>query len=199
MTLILGIDPAQKTGWAYYDTSRSLAAIRAGVIKAEGDGYEEMAANLSRQLVVMMRRERPDFVSIESPLRAPLQARSAAKNRKGLDLDDQPDAAAGFGGLNAVISSNIMVGAIISAVAIKDVSWGMVSSATWRKTFLGFGRQPGWDRKAWKKATREKCAALRIPVTNDDMADAVGVAFAAPNHPIFKMMQHQRSKEAEAA
>lgn len=191
--LVLGLDPSQKTGFAWYDTNRSLSAIRAGVIKAEGDCYEEMAGDLARKLGGMLRAERPDFIAIEAPLRQ----KAPVKRKAKLLGDDAPEQGApDFGGLNAIISSNQITGALVGVASFKGIPWAMVSSGTWRKSFLGFGRQTGWARKDWKKATRERCAVLKIPVTNDDMADAVGVAFTAPGLPDFKFLQHRTEQAA---
>ncbi len=187
--LILGLDPSQSTGWAQYDPSPdvTLSAIKAGVLKATGDSYEEKAAVLGRSLMRLIKADRPDFIAIEMPLRTqPAQGRKTVKFTGSAVVEE--DVVAGSG-LNAVISSNQMVGACAAIIGAYGIPFECIAPVTWRAQFLGFGRRPGWQRKDWKKAVRERCQQLKITVTNDDMADAVGIAFAAKACQTFRMMQ----------
>lgn len=186
--LILGLDGAQNTGWALYDTAANLSAIRAGVIKSTGDDYEHKAASLGLGLVRLIKADRPDFIVIEMPIRS----QPAARQKRTVKFmgEERVEEVAG-GGLNAVISSNQMVGALSAIIGAFQIPFETIAPVTWRKQFLGFGTRPGWQRKDWKKAVRERCAQLRITVTNDDMADAVGVAFAGASLQTFKMMLNQ--------
>ena len=182
---ILGLDPSQTTGWAVYDTEAHLSAIRAGVIRvsrAEG-GYEVKAAELGRQLTRLIKDERPDFIVMEEPLRSMPAGRKPMKFM-GEDSEETQSA----GGVLAVISSNQMAGACAAIIGAFAIPFATIPSSTWRKQFLGFGRNSGWQRADWKKACRERCKALRIVVTNDDMADAVGVAFAGAGLQQAKMI-----------
>ena len=188
--LILGLDGAQNTGWALYDTAANLSAIRAGVIKTAGDDYEHKAASLGLGLVRLIKADRPDFIVIEMPIRS----QPAARQKRTVKFmgEDRVEEVAG-GGLNAVISSNQMVGALSAIVGAYQIPFETIAPVTWRKQFLGFGIRPGWQRKDWKKAVRERCGQLKIVVTNDDMADAVGIAFAGSSLQTFKMLQQQRA------
>lgn len=186
--LILGLDGSQSTGWALYDTAANISAIKPGVIKAVGDDYEHKAASLGLGLVRLLRTERPDFIVIEMPIRTMPAARQV--RRVKFMGEEQIEEATGSG-LNAVISSNQMVGALSGIVGAFQIPFEMIAPVTWRKQFLGFGTRPGWTRKDWKKAVRERCAQLRINVTNDDMADAVGIAFAGAATQTFKMLEHK--------
>lgn len=196
--ITLGLDPAQRTGLAIYDTSRSLSGIVARVLKSEGDSFEEKASSIGRQLVLVIRElekngHRPDLVAIEAPLR---QKVGLQKPKKVMGMEVDEDAGSEGGGLNAVISSNQITAAIVTAVVIKGLPWVMLSPATWRKSFLGYGRRPGWDRKDWKRAVRDQCARERITVTNDDQADAVGVAVAARASARFREIEYELSRRA---
>ncbi|KQT52195.1 MULTISPECIES: hypothetical protein [unclassified Aureimonas] len=191
MSLILGLDAASTTGFAYYDDTRSISAMEVGVLRAKGDGFEDRASFLGRELVVMLRKRRPDFVAIEQPLRM-----LPGGKRKEKFMGEEVEVSGAGGGTNALILSNQIVSAFCTAARIKDIPFVLIASATWRTQFLGFGRKPGFDRKAWKKAARERCAALKISVTNDDMAEACGVAFAATATDAFKMMKHQMERAA---
>lgn len=185
--LILGLDPSQTTGWALYDPSPdvTLSAIKAGVLKATGDSYEEKAAALGRSLMRLIKADRPDFIAIEMPIRT----QPGTVRRKVKFMGEQVEEQSSGSGLNAVISSNQMVGACAAIIGAYGIPFECIAPVTWRVQFLGFGRRPGWQRKDWKKAVRERCHQLKINVTNDDMADAVGIAFAAKACQSFRMMQ----------
>lgn len=192
MTLILGVDQAQNSGFAWYETDRSVSAIEAGVLKADGESIVRKATNLGRQFFILLRQRRPDLIAFEAPI---LTAPAARRTVKFMGEEQQVQ---GVQGLNAVISSNDILSAMATAADIKAIPWVIIPSPTWRKAFLGFARQPGWQRKDWKKAVREACARERITVTNDDMADAVGIAIAARNTPEFKQIQYEQSRRAAA-
>lgn len=187
--LILGLDGAQNTGWALYDTTTSLAAIKAGVLKSIGDDYEHKAASLGFALVKLIKADRPDFIVIEMPIRS----QPARQVRKVKFMGEEQIEEASGSGLNAVISSNQMVGALSAIIGAYQIPFETIAPVTWRKQFLGFGTHKGWQRKDWKKAVRDRCTQLKITVTNDDMADAVGIAFAGASTQTFKMMQQRRA------
>lgn len=192
MALILSLDAAQTTGWALYDTTANLSAIRAGVLKTTGDDYEHKAASLGFGLMKLIKADRPDFIVIEMPIRS----QPAKQFRKVKFMGEEQVEEASGSGLNAVISSNQMVGAVSAIVGAYNIPFATVAPVTWRKAFLGFGTRPGWQRKDWKKAVRDRCAQLKIIVTNDDMADAVGIAFAGAGLQAFKMLSQQRKAAA---
>lgn len=189
MSLIIGLDVAQRTGWAAYNTNRSIAAIQAGVLKAEGDSFEERSAMLGRQFGLLLKETgRPALIAIETPLRMLPQGKRTAK------MMGEEEVVTGGGGANAMISSNQLVGGIAALCGWKDIRFVCIPAATWRKAFLGFARQKGWERKDWKKAVRDQCARERITVTNDDQADAVGIAIAARATDTFKMIEYEMRK-----
>ena len=108
-------------------------------------------------------------------------------------MGEQVEEQAVGSGLNAVISSNQMVGACSAIIGAYGIPFECIAPVSWRAQFLGFGRRPGWQRKDWKKAVRERCQQLKITVTNDDMADAVGVAFAAKACQTLKLLEARRA------
>lgn len=189
--IIIGLDVAQKTGTAILDDSRPLSAIEAGILKAVGREYEDKSAALARALFILVREVKPDLIAIEMPIRTQPAGRRTVKM-----MGEDEVVEGGGSGLNAVISSNQLVGAVAAVCGIKAIPFVTIAPATWRKSFLGFSRQPGWGRKEWKKAVRDQCARERIVVTNDDMADAVGVAVAAKNTETYRMLQYERSRRA---
>lgn len=183
MAVILGLDVASTTGFAWYDTGASLSAIKTGLIKSTGDNAEEKAASLALQLVAMLKAEKPDFVAIEEPLR----------NVKMFKKKGKPDLAGNRQDEDTINPNALMLeGLVCSAVAIVAafrVPWATVSAQTWRKAFLCMGRSPGFDRAAWKRAAVERCRAFRIDVKNADAAEAVGIAFAGAGCQAFKHLQ----------
>lgn len=191
MSLILGLDAAQATGYALYDPSPSvpLAAIKAGVLKAVGESYEEKAAALGFALMKLIKANRPDFVAIEMPIRT----QPGAIKRHVKFMGEQVEEQASGSGLNAVISSNQMVGACMGIIGAYGLPFEAIAPVTWRTQFLGFGRRTGWQRKDWKRAVRERCQQLKITVTNDDQADAVGIAFAAKACQTWRMIQTKQA------
>ena len=191
--LILGLDAAQATGWALYDTNADLSSIRVGVLKAVGDDYEHKAASLGFALMKLIKDDRPDFIALEASIKMHPGAKQKVKF-----MGEETQETGGGSGMNAVISSNQMVGAVSAIIGAYRIPFETITSGTWRKQFLGFGRRPGWQRKDWKRAARERCAQLRINVTNDDQADAVGIAYAGASTQTFKLLQ-ARAAEARAA
>ena len=202
MAIILGLDIATVTGFAWYDDKASLSSIKTGLLKAEGDNAEEKAASLARLLidelhewrdekvdgVLTKRRVRKplDFVAIEQPMR---NIKSFRKTKTDL---------AGEVG-EATINPNALqleglVCAAVAIVAAFRLPWATIPSATWRKSFFGAGFKPPLKqvgrevKKDWKGAAVEKCRALRIEVRNADAAEAVGVAFAGAGLQAFKML-----------
>lgn len=191
MTLILGLDVAKQCGWAVYNTERSISAIQAGVLKAEGEDFEDRAGALARQFGLLLKQTgRPDLVAIERPLRRPPQGKRTVKMMGAKEKVEANN------GIFSIISSNQLVGAVAGMCSWKGIPFITLADSTWRKSFLGFGTHKGWERKDWKKAVREACARERITVTNDDMADAVGIAIAAKNTPEFKQIQYEQSRRA---
>ena len=184
MSLILGLDPSQKTGWALYDTASPLSSIRCGVLKAIGDDYEHKSASLGFALMKLIKADRPDFIAIEMPIRTQPGPPKRTVKFMGEDKIEE----GGGSGLNAVISSNQMVGACAAIIGAFNIPFECIAPVTWRTQFLGFGRRPGWQRKDWKKAVRDRCGQLKIAVSNDDMADAVGVAFSGSACQTLKML-----------
>lgn len=187
--IILGLDCAQSTGYAFFDTEASLSAIRVGVLKATGETYEQKAASLGYALMKLIKADRPDFIAIEMPIRT----QPGRVTRKVKFMGEAKQEETSGSGLNAVISSNQMVGACAAVIGAFQIPFECIAPVTWRTQFLGFGRRPGWQRKDWKKAVRERCQQLKITVTNDDQADAVGVSFAARACQTLKLMEARRA------
>jgi Holliday junction resolvasome RuvABC endonuclease subunit len=180
MSLILGLDIATVTGFAWYEPGSSLSSIKTGLIKAVGDNAEEKAASLATQLVALFKSGRPDFVAIEQPMRNIKSFRKTKTDLAGV-MDEQtinPNA----------LQLEGLVCAAVAIIAAYRIPWETISSQTWRKTFLGMGRSPGFDRAMWKRAAVERCRVLKIEVKNADAAEAVGISIAGAGCQRFRML-----------
>lgn len=180
--MILGLDIATTTGFAWYDPkAASLSAIKTGLVKAAGDNAEEKAASIAIQLVAMLKDNRPSFVAIEQPMRNVVSFRKQKQTLAG-QVEEQTI------NPNALQLSSLS-GAAVAIIAAYRIPWECIPSSTWRKAFLGMGRSPGMDRAGWKRAAVDRCRAFKIEVRNADAAEAVGIAFAGAATQTFKMMQ----------
>lgn len=179
--MILGLDIATTTGFAWYDPSASMSTIRTGIITASGNNAEEKAADIAQQLVVMLKAERPDFVAIEQPMRNVVMFKKKKHDMAGEHEESTINP-------NALQLSSLS-GAAVAIVSAYRIPWVTIPSSSWRSQFLGYGRKPGFQSKDWKKAAMERCQMLKIPVKRHDAAEAVGVAFAATASQHYKMMQ----------
>lgn len=185
MAIILGLDIATVTGFAWYDDKASMSAIRTGLIKATGDNAEQKAASLATQMVALMRDNKPDFVAIEQPMRNVVSFKKKRQDFGG-EVDEQTI------NPNALQLSSLS-GAAVGIIAAYRIPWETIPSATWRKAFLGMGRSPGFDRSTWKRVAVERCRAMKIDVKNADAAEAVGIAFAGASTQTFRMLNAGRA------
>ena len=179
--LILGMDFATTTGFAWYDPSAPMSTIRTGIITATGENAEEKASSIGLQLVAMLKAERPDFVAIEQPMRNVVTFKKKKHDMAG-EKDEttiNPNA----------LQLSSLSGAAVAIISAYRIPWLTIPSATWRSQFLGYGRKAGFASKDWKKAAMERCQMLKIPVKKHDAAEAVGIAFAATASQQYKMLQ----------
>lgn len=191
MALILGLDIATVTGFAWYDDKASLSSIRTGLIKAVGDNAEEKAADLALSLLAILKAEKPDFVAIEQPMR------NVKSFTKEVDTLNGPEEISTINP-NALQLEGLVCAAI-AIVAAYRIPWGTIPSATWRKSYFGSGFKPPMKqikqgkkqvwKKDWKRAAVDRAMSLRIDVKNADAAEAVGIAFAGAQTQGYKMLQ----------
>lgn len=218
--IVLGLDIATTTGFAWYDASPSvsLSSIKTGLIKAEGKADEDKAGSLAVQLIAELhehvdgRRVRKpiDFVAIERPLPNVMQ------------FEKETDDLAG-GSVETTINPNQMllhqlIGAACAILAAYKIPYVTIAPQSWRASYFGKGFKPpkkpvkdkhGNQKKNrrgelmwkndWKTPAIEKARALRIEVRNADAAEAVGIAFAGAGHDALRMMTSDRNRAAEQA
>ena len=180
MTRILGLDIATTTGLALYTVNEPLSTIETRTIKVQGSNSEQKAASLSVEFIRLFKEQRPDFVAIEEPLRNLVPFRKKIQSLIGEteQLTINP---------NALQLSSI-TGAAVAIISGFKIPWITIPSATWRKHFLGRGREKGWQRADWKRAAIERCRSLHIPVKNNDAAEAVGIALSGSVSQEFKQL-----------
>lgn len=201
--IILGLDIATTTGFAWYDTNaKSLSAIKTGLIKAQGDSPEGKAGSLGDQLRDLLKRDGvPDFFAIEEPLRNIKTFKKTIQTMYGPKVIQTVNP-------NQMLLYSL-VGAAMVVVSAYKRPWETIPSATWRKSFFGAGFKPpikiiekeGEDsvaEKQWKKAAIDRCRLLRINVKNADAAEAVGIAMAGEHTQRFKQ-ERNRMMQARAA
>lgn len=192
--IIMGMDVATRTGWSFYDTKAPLSSIRVGHIDCEGVDYENKAAFLGKAVMKLIKAERPDFIVMERPIRT----QPGKQVRKVKMIGDIQQVEVSGSGLNAVISSNQLVGSVSGIIGAYALPFETIASVSWRKSFLGFGTRSGWQRKDWKKAARDRCEQFKIKVKNDDQAEAVGIAFHGAGLQQAKLIE-QRAAQRQAA
>ena len=186
MTLILGLDIATTTGFSVYSVHEPLSTIKTGTIKAVGNNAEQKAASLSAELIRLFKDQRPDFVAIEEPLRnlVPFRKKTQSLIGETDQLTINPNA----------LQLSSMTGAAVAIISGFKIPWITIPSATWRKHFLGRGREKGWQRADWKRAAIERCRSLHIHVKNNDAAEAVGIALSGSVSQEFKRL-HMEAAE----
>ncbi|PRD42101.1 hypothetical protein C5748_18270 [Phyllobacterium phragmitis] len=200
MPVILGLDPSQKTGWAFYDTSVNLSAIKSGVLKisAVKGEFEGNAGQLGKALAKLIKEHgKPDFAVIEQAPRRPYGGdKQDDKNTVKFMGDEMPaqegDEQGGSGpGLQGTLSTNQMAAALCAILGAYGIPFETMTDSKWRKHSYGFGKRAGWTRPDWKRHARAQCAQVRITATNDDMAEACWIAFAGKSCEKFRWMENQ--------
>lgn len=180
MTRILGLDIATTTGFAIYTVNEPLSTIETGTIKANGNDAEQKASSLAKELITFIKQKRPNFVAIEQPLRNLVSFKKKSQSLIGEteQLTFNPH----------TLQLSSMTGSVIGILTGFKIPWITIPSATWRKHFLGRGREKGWQRADWKRAAIERCRSLHIPVKNNDAAEAVGIALSGSVSQEFKRL-----------
>ncbi len=189
--LILGFDQATISGFAYYDTAKPVAAIQVGTIdatpdKKKGEGDIHRLATLTIATARMLNDRRPDFMILEAPMKVGVERRTTKQTLQG-NVEQLSANWLAHGVAHEIFG--LLVGLAIE----RRIPLAYVPPATWRRSFLGFGKRDGWDRPQWKKAARARCDQLRIDVKNSDEAEAVALALCAPNTQEYRKLVRERA------
>lgn len=159
-----------KTGWALWDDSQHYSAMRVGSFKSTGDSLFETVQSFHPQFVKAIRDNEPDYVGFEEALPNIPSFRTNSS-----DLGGE------FQKLTVNAKSSLvlqrLIGDVQAVLIGLRVPHESVPVETWRHAFLGYGRKKGFQRADYKKAARAMCETMGIHVTNDDQAEACGLAF----------------------
>ena len=159
---ILAIDPGTSMGVARWEAP---AAIWSDTERLEGatvgQRLHHARAYLGRKFAAFEARSRPiDLVVIED-----FHATGFAR---------------GEGNAKSNEFLTMLRGVLIEVSEAYRVPYAMVPAATWRKTFLGYGRAPkGSKGFPWKAKAVARCAALGWAPNRHDEAEALGILFHA--------------------
>lgn len=176
--ILAGFDvSSSKTGVAIMDTSSPLTAIITRSFAADGDDLAAKVQSFTRHMLVILREFRPDFAAVEEPLPMIPSFRKGG----GEDLAGEAPASMVVNARSSLVL-NALYGSAITALMGMKVPSESVVVETWRKSFLGYGRKRGMKRVDYKRAAKAQCDMLRIPVRNQDEADAVGIVWWLQGH-----------------
>lgn len=184
--ILAGFDvSSSKTGVAIFDTDKSHSAILTMSFASEGDVVADKVHSFTRHMIRILKEHRPHFAAVEEPLPIIPSFRKSG----GEDLAGEAPASVVVNAKSSLIL-NVLYGSAMTALQGMKVPTESVVVETWRKGFLGYGRKRGMKRADYKRAAKQQCDLLRIPVRNQDEADAVGIVWWLNGHSQrLKMMQ----------
>eukprot|EP00752_Nemacystus_decipiens_P019152 g17208.t1 len=182
MALILGVDQSlNNTGLALWNPKEPHSTMLLHSFKSEGADIYEKLVSFRLQLRNAIKQWRPAFVAIERA-----QEHATIEEVPVKDL---------VGGGTKTISRNPMAfhlnkleGCAIATVAGCGLRFNVVTPATWRASFLGYGRKKGFKAADWKRAAKERCQLLNINARNQDQAESAGIAVWASGSEAYRMM-----------
>ncbi len=191
--IILGLDLSKtNSGWCYLDAKDHKAA-RSGSFRSEGD-WESAAWDFSGKLIKLFKNEgKPDFCVIEQPMRNVQQFK-----KKGTKLMPELESDGMTVNPKSSLIVNQITGAAVGVLRGYGIPFETITSGTWRKGFFVKGTK-GKNSADWKRLAKRQCELLGIDVRNADQAEAVGVAFAAPNCDRYRLIKHNLENKMEAA
>jgi hypothetical protein len=182
--LILAFDQSiARSGWALYEPP-TMTSIQFGSFTSRprtGMATEEKAAIFCDEIEKLFKAHRPQFVCWEAATEI---IRSYAKQGK-TDLIGEKKVQGVTVNADQLILRDIQ-GHIRHAASARRIPYEAVSPRTWRAAILKNGNL---TREAAKKKAREMCQMLRIPVKNEDQAEAVCISLYGATTQTYRMMQ----------
>lgn len=191
--LILSFDQSiARTGWCLYEPPAHSSMMIGSFTSrpSKGMSTEEKTAIFCDEIEKLFRAHKPQFVIWEA---ASEVIRSYPKLKSKRDLlaavkteqSQQP----------LVVNADQLIlrdiqGHIRHAARARRIPYEAVQPKTWRAAILKNGNLSREDAKA---KAREFCQMLRIPVKNEDQAEAVCIALFGGSSQTFKMMQQRRA------
>jgi len=189
--IVLGLDIATTTGWALHETIDRRAnrvRIECGSFKSSGSDHVEQCSAMANSMIALLKRLRgegrqPELVAMEAPLlhKAVSQRRTARSE----------------------FLAPAFHGAAVAIIAAYRVPMVAVAPQTWRLAFCGEGVRPpksvpkGKTRDWWKREVRLRADLLGedlgFIVKNNDVSDAIGVAFWGVNEALRLRAYNRRA------
>lgn len=145
--IILGFDPSKSTGWAVYDTTSHISAIKCGVFEMPTKADEYYTADQLALKVKALVRE---------------------VGHKSIDfavLEEQSKAQIGGVGASGIIYPWLTSAAIVGTLANFGILYGTIPVGAWHKMFYGQGYKPPQNKNGkndWKAAAVAQCEAEHI-------------------------------------
>ncbi len=178
MTIILALDPAKNFGWAVYDTSGTVSAIRCGRIRIDGKTRFEKVASVRRELPKLVKEYNPEFAVFESPFAHAPQYEKKSTDILGAEVS------------STSINTKTLEHACAIAGAVQAILMGMglpceeVAPRTWQTII------PKNIRGGPKDRVRMCCDMFQIVGPNEDARDAAVIAlWAAGRSQVRKHME----------
>lgn len=164
--MILGFDPSKSTGWAVFDPSKHLSAMKCGVFEMpdKADHYYtgDQIALRTKDLIKSIGHQNIRFAVLE----------------------EQSLAKIGNSSADGMIYAWISTAAIVGTLANFGIPYGSIPPGSWRKMFFGQGFKPPVDKKGkndWKAAAvagceREGIALPSKKTISHNAAEAAAIA-----------------------
>jgi Holliday junction resolvasome RuvABC endonuclease subunit len=186
MALILAFDQSiARTGWAVYEPP-TISTMMIGSFTsrpAKGMTTEEKTAIFCDEIERLFKAHKPSFVIWEAATEI---IRSYPKQGK-TDLLGQHKVQGVTVNADQLILRDIQ-GHIRHAARARRIPYEPVNPKTWHAAMLKNGNL---NREDSKRKARELCQMLRIPVKNEDQAEAACIAMFGGTCQTFKMLQMQ--------
>ena len=181
--ILCGLDIATTTGiaimrgnvasdihaWSFRPRAKRPEDLKKGAVDFTHESL--IAMEFRDHLYGIFIAEGVECVGIEKPLPPNLQE-FGGPTMTGI----QKRGAVSFG---TIFRIYMLVGQAIEVCARLSIPIHVVHQASWRKSFIGVSRAPkgNTDNKWLKKEAMKRCDLLRIPATNLDAAEAVGIVW----------------------
>lgn len=184
MAMILAFDQSiARSGWCVYEPPKH-AAMLVGSFTSRPETNmttEEKTGIFCDEIEKLFRTHKPQFVIWEAAAEV---IRSFAKQGKE-DLAGPVRAAPTTVNADQLILRDIQ-GHIRHAARARRIPYEPVQPKTWRAAILKNGNL---DRETAKRKAREFCGMMRIPVKNDDQAEAVCIALYGATTQTYRLQQ----------
>lgn len=178
MTKIMFFDVATATGWAFYDTTKSISSIENGVLNFTGKTAFEKVKSIRGQIPALLRQYQPDFVVLEAPLTfIPSFEKKGANSLLG---EEESSRTMNPG---TIMQLNRISGAVQAIVEGFNIPCEEVGPRTWQSII------PKQFKGTAKQRIRQYADSLRIIAKKQDSFDAsIGCIWAAGHSQVLKLV-----------